>query len=194
MSAAYVPHNFGSEAESIAQALKGKRSGASFLACCPAHEDRHASLSITQSGDRVLLKCHAGCTQESVIAVLKEQQLWVPRRPAIKATADKTLYVYNDEHGKPLHRTIRTASKDFWQQHHKNGQWISGGGPRVVLYHLDELTTRRSEPVYIAEGEKDVDRLRLLGYLSTCNAMGAGKWRRLLAGVEWPRDCVVLRQ
>lgn len=38
---------------------------------CPAHEDRHASLSIGQGNDgRVLLTCHAGCTPEAILTAL----------------------------------------------------------------------------------------------------------------------------
>jgi len=46
-----------------------KRSGKGWTARCPAHEDRHASLSVGEGDDgRILLKCHAGCTNEEVVA------------------------------------------------------------------------------------------------------------------------------
>lgn len=48
---------------------------------------------------------------------------------------------------------------------------------RRVLYHLPELTRdQSSRPVFIAEGEKDVEGLRKIGLLATTNAGGAGKW------------------
>jgi len=38
-----------------------RRSGSGHAARCPAHDDRHASLSVGEGeGGRVLLKCHAG--------------------------------------------------------------------------------------------------------------------------------------
>lgn len=41
---------------------KVKRTGpGSWLACCPAHEDRSPSLSVAERDDRVLLHCFAGC-------------------------------------------------------------------------------------------------------------------------------------
>ncbi len=41
------------------------------MACCPAHEDRHASLSVgVGDDDRVLVKCMAGCRVEDVVAAL----------------------------------------------------------------------------------------------------------------------------
>ena len=60
-----------------------------------------------------------------------------------------------------------------------DGQWIwKMNGVRRVLYKLPELLKADlSEAVIIVEGEKDVDRLRSLGFVATCNVGGAGKWR-----------------
>lgn len=41
--------------------------GKGFVARCPAHEDRDPSLSITETGDRVLLHCHAGCSTQDIL-------------------------------------------------------------------------------------------------------------------------------
>ena len=47
------------------------RSGQGWSARCPAHEDHHASLSISEGDDkRALLRCHAGCPTESVVEAL----------------------------------------------------------------------------------------------------------------------------
>jgi len=47
-----------------------------------------------------------------------------------------------------------------------------------VLYRLPELIKSDDDAtVFVVEGEKDVDRLRELGCVATCNAGGAGKWR-----------------
>lgn len=42
-------------------------SGDGFAAKCPAHEDRRASLSITDGDKGVVLLCHAGCPTEDVV-------------------------------------------------------------------------------------------------------------------------------
>ena len=43
---------------------------------CPAHDDRHPSLSIgAPEKDVVLWYCHAGCSQKDVEAALKERGL-----------------------------------------------------------------------------------------------------------------------
>ena len=64
-------------AEGIAKALGGRRAGAGWMARCPAHDDREPSLSISRGEDgKVLVRCHAGCEQVTVIAVLRCRGLW----------------------------------------------------------------------------------------------------------------------
>jgi len=51
--------------------LKGvRRSGKGCTAQCPAHEDRQNSLSVHHRDGKWLLKCHAGCTWEAIIAAI----------------------------------------------------------------------------------------------------------------------------
>ena len=59
-------------AESIAGALSGRKVGGCWMARCPAHDDRKPSLAIRQGTDgKVLVRCHAGCDQERLIAALR---------------------------------------------------------------------------------------------------------------------------
>lgn len=41
-----------------------------WIARCPAHDDRDPSLSVRDAGDRVLIRCHAGCPAEAVVSAL----------------------------------------------------------------------------------------------------------------------------
>jgi putative DNA primase/helicase len=64
-------------AETIAKALGGRRTGGSWMARCPAHDDRTPSLSIRDTdGGTVLIHCHAGCDQQQVISVLRSLGVW----------------------------------------------------------------------------------------------------------------------
>jgi len=47
-----------------------------YVACCPAHDDKNPSLSITQISDKVLVHCFAGCKQRDVLQALTELGLW----------------------------------------------------------------------------------------------------------------------
>lgn len=44
----------------------GSWSGDTFNRKCPAHEDKKASLSITMAEDKILMRCHAGCSFNSI--------------------------------------------------------------------------------------------------------------------------------
>jgi hypothetical protein len=48
-----------------------KQSGRCYLGCCPAHDDNHPSLSISEGNDgRILIYCHCGCTYREICEAL----------------------------------------------------------------------------------------------------------------------------
>jgi hypothetical protein len=57
------------------------RGAGRWVARCPAHEDRHPSLSIVDAGDKLLLKCFAECETAAVLAAigLDWSDLYPPR-------------------------------------------------------------------------------------------------------------------
>lgn len=179
-------------AESIARQLGGaSKSGDNWSCRCPAHDDKRASLSITQSYDgKLLVRCHAGCEQAAVVAELKARGLWhapktVPPPPPTPVQINIgqgkgqiiAEYSYTDEDGQLLYQAVRYEPKDFRQRAPVNGHgWTwSIKGVRRVLYRLPEVLAAVAEnrTVYICEGEKDVEAARSLGLVATCNAMGA---------------------
>ncbi|MDA9981523.1 hypothetical protein N9H39_02055 [Gammaproteobacteria bacterium] len=65
-------------AEALAAALDGKKSGNGWMAPCPAHDDQKTPNLSINDGDtgKIIFKCFAGCSQESVIEALKDRGLW----------------------------------------------------------------------------------------------------------------------
>lgn len=192
----------------LAAALGGRRSGDGWMACCPAHDDRNPSLSLTERNGRILVHCHAGCSQEAVIDALRARGLWpeaktepLPSRKARSKTKRQpepegpivAEYVYTDEAGRPLFRVTRHEPKTFrqWRPDGKGG-WIKGLAPdtRIVPYRLREVV--EAPIVFIVEGEKDVETLRSQGFVATCNPGGAGKWKPEYAEYFRGKTCVVI--
>ena len=98
------------------------------------------------------------------------------RQPSPSKRRRVKVYVYADEAGRPLHRTVRYDPKGFSQERFDGKQWVRGlKGCRRVLYRLPELL--KAEHVALVEGEKDADRLAGLGITATTAPMGANKWR-----------------
>jgi hypothetical protein len=151
-----------------------------WAACCPAHDDGHASLSVSRGDDgRALVHCHAGCTPEAICKALglDVRDLFCKQERRIVATYD-----YRDASGTLLFQAVRYEPKEFSQRRPDGrGGWIwNMSGVARVLYHLPELhAADPAATVFIVEGEKDVHSLEALGLVATCNPMGAEKWKLL---------------
>lgn len=54
------------------QLAKVKRTGRqSWMACCPAHEDKSPSMTVTEKDDgRVLVHCFAGCSVDEILGAV----------------------------------------------------------------------------------------------------------------------------
>ena len=100
---------------------------------------------------------------------IKKDRSLTPQQPIVS-------YPYRDASGHLLYEVVRSKSKTFHQRRSdgKGGHIYNLDDVHRVVYHLPEL--KGHEEVFIAEGEKDVDRLMSLGIVASCNSGGAGKW------------------
>jgi hypothetical protein len=184
------------KAENVAEKLKKARRNAdgSWSACCPAHDDRSPSLTLTDSPDNDLLlwHCHAGCTQEEVRMALEragameagEQREQYQQLTAFpRHYANPRTHLYRTREGKLSFVVRRMATPDgkTFRQAHLNGsgKLISGmKGVTRLPYHLDLI--HQEKFVFVVEGEQAADALMGCGYPATCNPGGAGNWTREL--------------
>ena len=177
------------------------RSPEMFHCSGPAHKngDKKASLSINRKDGRTVVYCHSCDLKGTPVQVAAE--LWglshndAAERLAAEAgiaTLDTkssgnglgeiiATYEYTDESGKHLYEVVRYAHPKTFRQRVKQGEGWSWklGDTRRVLHRLPEVVAKVKKKgiVMICEGEKDADALRALGFVATCNAGGAGKWR-----------------
>jgi len=105
-------------------------------------------------------------------------------------------YDYPGADGVLLFQVQRKADpKSFIQRRPVGDRWAyDKHGVPEVPYRLPELIAdvAAGRLIWIVEGEKDVDRLRGLGLAATCNAGGAGKWKRELNAWLKGADVVVV--
>jgi len=165
--------------------------GSGWMARCPAHDDRRASLSLGTGKDgRALLHCHAGCATEDVLTALglafadlypasTDHTLsdWTPHGPATD------IYDYTDEKGELLFQVCRTADKQFpcrrpdptkpqgWAWNLDGVRRVPFGLPRILE------AVRTGQTIFVVEGERDVLAIERAGGVATCNPGGAGKWK-----------------
>ena len=182
-------------AETIARELRGRRSGAGGVAKCLAHADGNPSLSITERDGKLLVKCHAGCSQADVVTALKARGLWPEREQTTPSAAPVIVatYDYRDEAGELLYQVVRYAPKNFKQRRPDGaGGWIWNlHGVRRVLYRLREVL--EAPIVFIVEGEKDVETLRDWGFVATTNAGGAeAPWLPQFTATLGGHECILV--
>jgi hypothetical protein len=121
-----------------------------------------------------------------------------PARPARSARTIDRAYDYRDEDYRLIFQAIRFRNpKGFAQRRpdpDKPGEWIWNlRGIDPIPYRLAELAAADpAEPVFIVEGEKDVENLAAAGILATCNPMGAGKWRDTYSAHLAARHCIII--
>ena len=162
-------------AAQIARELGGKRSGAGYIAKCPAHDDNNPSLSLRDSGGQLLVHCQAGCAQCDVVDALKALGLWPESASLGNLKMESRIvatYDYTDAAGQLLYQVCRFEPKDFRPRYPDGaGGWIWKKHPGQVLYRLPEVL--EAPIVFVVEGEKDVETLREHGFTATTSAGGA---------------------
>ena len=148
------------------------------MAKCPGHPDRHASLSVKESEGKVLFKCHAGCSFETVI-----KAMGIDGSSLHKGSSPNTEYFYTDSGWRPCIKKVRRPDKSFFILRYKgDGVWSEDTTSiPAVLYRGPDIpeATKRGLEVHIHEGEKACDAFFERGIPATCQPFGAGpgKWK-----------------
>ena len=183
-------------AEAIARECgKASRTQHGWKCRCPAHDDTTPSLSLADKAGKVVLYCHAGCSQTRVIEALRSRNLWpaareqktirpVPGNGVQPAPKGKPVaeYEYRDRAGAVLFRKLRYPGKRF--------QVVGMEGQDPVPYRLPEFP-RPGSQLLIVEGEKDADAAAALGFAATTSHAdwpASDDYARHFAGLR----CVVI--
>jgi predicted P-loop ATPase len=164
-----------------------RRVGKEWRGPCPLHDGEHDSFAVnSDTGDWF---CHSRCGRGGSLIGLEVEFSGKPFAEAatdVRALVGRLeqrrkgsiveTYNYEDEDGKLLFQCLRYEPKSFSQRRPDgSGGWINNlHGVRRVLFRLPTL--KQAELVLVTEGEKDALNLVKLGFIATCNPMGAGKW------------------
>jgi hypothetical protein len=138
---------------------------------CPAHADGKPSLSVSERSGTVLVHCQSGCSQEAVIAALRDRGLWGPppstnghiaSHPVVPTRTKD--YQIMDTTGRLLavHRRVeQTTGKTFAWLGPDGSPGLNGTPSRdLPLYRSESLPNLpEGAPVVLVEGEKCADAL-----------------------------------
>jgi DNA polymerase I-like protein with 3'-5' exonuclease and polymerase domains len=107
----------------------------------------------------------------------------------------RTVFVYRTATGDLHMKVVRTPDKRYPTFRWTGQVWAKGWPTKIVPYRLVELLKAPpEEPVLIPEGEKDSDNLAALGFITTTNPGGAGKWTPECAQYLQGKQIAVLLQ
>jgi hypothetical protein len=178
------------------------RAGNGWSARCPAHNDRRASLSVSEGDDgTALVKCHAGCDTSAILAVIgmklvdlfpaqtgpsrngKPKPTGMTFPTAKDAVADlerqhgkpSALWTYHDAQGEPVGLVVRwdkPSGKDIRPVARHSDGWRIGAMPDPRLLY-GLPDLAAARRVVVCEGEKAADAARSLGFMATTSAGGS---------------------
>ena len=123
-------------AANLTKSLGGRWHGSYGVAGCPAHDDANPSLTIRDGERDILLKCHAGCPTEDVIAELKQMGVWATSTP-VRSTPPAN--------PNSISHSTTTAALAIWQasraapgtlvSDYLKSRGITIAPPRSIRYH-----------------------------------------------------------
>lgn len=189
-----------------------KRYGDKAQCICPAHSDKQASLTITKGKKCTLFHCHSGCSIDDVLlaAGLQKKDTFYDTEP-LKANwrayvegrekrKIEAVYSYVSFNGAYAFTKIRLEGKKILYGKIENERFIYGlprNTPRksfkAIYGNIKALNRAITEnkPIFIPEGEKDVDTLTNQGYTAFTYG-GCGDWQADFAEVIEGADVVIL--
>lgn len=189
-----------------------KRYGDKTQCRCPAHDDKQASLTITKGRKCTLFYCHAGCTVDDILSAagLDKKDTFYDKEPqrtnwrAYVESREKrkiqAVYNYVSCNGSYAFTKIRLDGKKLLYGILENERF-SYGLPRSTpkkslkaiygsVKALNKAITE-GKPIFIPEGEKDVDTLTKQGYTAFTYG-GANDWQVDFAKLVKGADVVIL--
>lgn len=189
-----------------------KRYGNKAQATCPAHNDKKASLTITEGKKCTLFYCHAGCCLDDILlgAGLSKKDIfydlgnsekswraYVERREKRRIEA---VYNYVSCNGSYAYTKIRLEGKKLLYGILEN-ECFSYGLPSNrpkksyrAIYGSIKVIQRAiqgGQPIFIPEGEKDCDTLKRQGYTAFTYG-GAADWQPELAELVKGANVIIL--
>jgi len=186
--------------------LKQTRAG-DWRGPCPIHRGKRDSFAVKPETGAAY--CHSTCNRGwSLIDIERElhggtgkeaarRVCEIVGRPAARQALVKphprivAEYTYYDPDGREVYQNVRYEPKDFRMRRRDGHHWTwTVRGRTLYPYRLPQVL--RAPRVLIVEGEKDVHTLEAAGFVATCNAGGAGKWRREFAEYFEGREVIIL--
>lgn len=148
-----------------------KRNGTGWSARCPAHDDAHPSLSVSEGdGGRALVRCHAGCPAETIVGALKLRMSDL--MPTNDGNGVGAEHAPPRQSPAPTYSTAREAAAALVAKH----------GPLVGKWYYRDA---QGNPVGLVLRWNDASGNKVIRPISLVNMEMVGAW--LIGGMPTPR-------
>lgn len=189
---------------------KRTKDGDKYVCTCPCHDDKNASLDITFKKDKVMFHCHGKCETSKILGKVgltwadigcqePKKAKWIGYiRNRYKENGEIiAIYNYKSDKGEYLYSKIRFENKAMCigrVDTDKDKISLGRGNVRPTLYNLESLLNaiKGGYPVYIVEGEKDVETLKKYGLVATTPG-SADDWKKEFSRFFIGADVIILR-
>lgn len=154
-----------------------------WCANCPACNDTKRHLYIHQQPNMTLLDCKKGCTWDSIMNALniEKKEIYIQKPKERWETLRTHEYTSKDGNKiarKTIYRKSNGSKTAIWHRYEGNTLVKGLNGLKMPLYHIGNLTDK-SKPIFLVEGEKDVETLESMEFISTTSPNGAGShWKK----------------
>lgn len=176
---------------------------------CPAHQDKRASLTVTKGRKCTLLYCHAGCQLDDILnaAGLEKRDIfyestqntanWRAFIEKREKNRIEAVYNYVSCNGQYAFTKVRLQGKRIIYGRLENERFTYGLSQdkpsksyRAIYGDLNTIqkAIQCGKPVFIPEGEKDVDTLKKHGFVAFTYG-GRHDWQSEFANIL--KDAVV---
>lgn len=187
-----------------------KRYNDKVQALCPCHNDKNASLTITKGNKCTLFHCHAGCKLDDILFAVGldkkdtfyddiNQEKWQQFVESREKAKIENIYHYNYINGLYAFTKIRLNGKKMLYGILKDDRFLYGipGGKRGKLAIYGDIKAlqeakAKNMPIYIPEGEKDVNTLISKGYTAFTYG-GCGDWQSDFKNLVIGANVIILR-
>lgn len=179
---------------------------------CPAHNDKQASLTISKGKKCTLFYCHSGCSIDDILSsagiekrdtFYDTEQLKANWRAYVECREQRKIeavYNYASFNGTYCFTKLRLEGKKILYGRLENDRFtygLSRNTPRKsfkAIYGSAKAINKAikdNKPIFIPEGEKDVDTLTKQGYVSFTYG-GVSDWQSEFAGIVKGANVVIL--
>lgn len=182
-----------------------KRGRDTSMAICPCHDDRQASLSVSRGNKGTVLKCHAGCKTEDIVAAVgltmadlfsdQGKAATKARKPAWVTYLERNhgklvdTYTYCDPFtGEYRYMRARFDPKSFgyfhWADPTTKDRALWGKGCKACAIYTTDLqaikqAASEGKEIYFVEGEKDCKAMAKHGFAATFTCGSADDWDQI---------------